>query len=354
MRNFNPFLGMPQQVLQAPADGAGTGGANADSGAESADASNGTDDDSDDGERDAGDAGDAEGHDGRSQDDDEDDEDLLYGKDEDEDDDGRTIEERHKALSRAHNKLKRRLGKRLPTIQALKAAGIKDASELSDLFSKSRSFDALLERAGGDPNRLLKLVLREQGEDDDSSRRTPGEKMTKAEAKEIADEFNLSDEAFDKLWDTSTESGKFFKKLAQSHGATHKQLKDALARLDRLEGGIRQKDESTLRSNWVSVIDAGAKKISSEGLRRAYSNLMKAGFQADKSLNPAKLSQQVMNDLGINPTTQKIVQGAQQQRMAQTNQRRPQHQPGGANTTAAPARGKRETVADVSRRIRRM
>jgi len=349
MRRFNPFAGTPAPEMMQVIDGAGAagGGADAQATGDAGEAGDGGDD-ATGGESDAGgDAGDAEGHEGSRTEDDEDE--LLFGRDEDDQDDARPIEERHKALSQSHNKLKRRFGKAWPLVKALKKAGITDPD---DVIQKVRSFDALLARSGGDVEKLLRLVQGSGGDDDDREPRRGADRMTKAEAKDLADEFNLTDEEFAKLWETNTAPGKFFMSLSRSHSTIAKSLKTALARIDQLEGGLRQKDEAGLRKEWVSTINVGAKKIQNPGIQRAYRNLMAAAYkEAGAKLDPVKVSGEILKDLGVNPTTSRIVQAAQQQRMATTNGQRPKHQAGGGGATQ-PARGTREHLADVHRRIR--
>lgn len=345
MRNFNPFAVRPLPRLYAPADGAAGGGA--DDAGDAGDTGNGADDDA------AGDDadGEADGDEGqdRSQADDDDDA-LVFGTDQDDEDD-RPLEERHKRLSTAHNKLKRRFGKNLPTLKALKAAGITDAN---DAIQKVRSFDALLERADGDVNKLLRLLQQQEpGGTRDTGR---DDRMTKAEAKELADEFDLSDDEFQKLWQTDTDAGKFFMKLSRSHSSTSKLLKAAMARLDQLEGGIKQKDTQAVQNTWLGVIKAGAAKIKDEDTRDVYSDLMKAAYRESTAMgrrfNPEEVSTKILRKLKVNPQTARIVQGAQQQRMANNNANRPKHQAGGHGSTAAPAKGKKESLIDVHRRLR--
>ena len=345
MRNFNPFAVRPQAVLHAPADGAASGGADA-AGADAGETGE-AGDDAVDGDGDAGDAGDSEGHSDPQTD--EDDESLLFGSDEDDQDDARSIEERHKRLSQAHNKLKRRFGKNLGLVKALKKEGITDPDEV---LQKVRSFDALLERAGGDVNKLVRLLA---AGGDEPAGKTGGDRMTKAEAKELADEFDLSDEEFAKLWETNNDAGKFFMKLSRSHSGTARQLKEALARLDRLEGGIKQKDSQAVADKWLGVIKAGASKIQDKDLADVYSDLMKAAYReqaaAGRVFNPDEVSTRILKKLKVNPTTSRIVQGAQQQRMANNNTLRPKHQAGGGGN-ASPARGKKESLHDVHKRLR--
>lgn len=353
MRNFNPFAVRPQPRLQAPADGAAGGGAD-DAGEDAGDTGKAGEDDATSGEGADGDhADDDEGHTG-SQTDEDDDDALVFGRDDEDDEDARPLEERHKRLSTAHNKLKRRFGKNLPLIKALRQAGITDAN---DVVQKVRSFDALLERAGGDANKLLRLIT-QQGSGEDSDARGTGrtDRMTKAEARELADEFDLSDEDFAKLWETNNDAGKFFMKLSRSHSSTSKQLKEALARLDQLEGGIKQKDTQAVADKWLGVIKAGATKIKDEDTRDVYSDLMKAAYRQQaaegRRFDPDAVSAKILKKLKVNPTTARIVQSAQQQRMATNNGHRPKHQAGGHSSTAAPAKAKKESLVDVHRRLR--
>lgn len=358
MRNFNPFAVMPRLPLYEAVDGAAGGGADADGGAESTEAGE-AGESATDGDDDAGaDAGDVEGRQGRETTGEDDDDALLFGTDDDDAQDDRPLDQQHKALKTAHNKLKRRFAKNLPIVKALREAGVKD---VQDFIRKSRSFDALLERAGGDVNRLIKLIQRDvEGDDDDQGGRRDrtdkdrdGQPRGKAKPNDDDSFLDTSDEDLGKMWDTSTESGKFFVRLTRMLRDTRRELKEARGRVDQLEGGIRQKDETSLKKEWVDVIEAGAKKITNEGHRKAYRNLMAAGYrEGGRKFDPRALSTSIMKDLGIAPTTQRIVHGAQQQRMATTNQQRPNQQMSGRNASAAPARGKRETVADVTRRIR--
>jgi len=222
---------------------------------------------------------------------------------------------------------------------------------VQEFIQKSRSFDALLERAGGDAAKLLRLIDRlDNGEGDGDTRSAaPAGKTAAVDP----DDFEFSDEDLSKLWDTESESGKFFVKMAKKLRDTTRELKNTRGKLEQFEGGQRNKEVAAVQKQWLDAIDAGAKKITDPDVRDVYSDLMKAAYkEARGRLNPAELSVKILKKLKVNPTQARMVAGAQQQRMAQTNQQRPRHQAGGTGSTATPARGKRESLADVHKRLR--
>lgn len=351
MRWFSRFIHMP---LSDPDDGGMADGADSDAG------DSGSDDGTDAADADAGEATDGDGADGDHADDadgrrgsqtDDDDEELnaLLGDDEDQDD-ARPLEERHKALRKSHNKLRKRFGKAWPLVQTLRKQNITD---VNDVVVGSRNWNALLERVGGDRNKLNRLLDSLDGKDlDTGGGKQPTGKGTAAG--ETDDEFD--EKQFDKLWDTSTETGKFFVKLARTNhdqGKTIKALKD---RLDRVDSGIQQDKDTQVRSSWLGVMNAAAAKIKDPDTKSVYEDLMKSAFHIARSqnrqLDPADLSRKVLKRLKVEPTTQRIADAAAKQRMAQTNNGRPKHIAGGGQPN--PAKGKKETVEEVNRRIRRL
>lgn len=351
MRWFNRFIQMPSFDEN---DGGMAGGADPDAGGDGDDAGSDADGDADageatDGDGDAGDdADDATGRGGSQTDDDDEELNALLG-DTDEDDDARPLEERHKALRKSHNKLRKRFGKAWPLVQTLRKQGITD---VNDVVIGSRNWNALLERVGGDRGKLNRLLDSLDGKDLDAG----SDKRPAAKAHTGGDDDEFDEKQFDKMWDTTTEAGKFFVKLARQNHDQGKALKAALARLDAVDNGIKQDKDTQVRSSWLGVMNAAAAKIKDADTKSVYEDLMKSAFwlarSQGKSLDPAELSRKVLKRLKVEPTTQRIANAAAQQRMAQTNQGRPKHVAGGG--PANPAKAKKETVEEVNRRIRKL
>lgn len=332
-----------------PEDGAMAGGADdqGDTGADAVDASNV---EATDGDGDAGDdAGDADGHDGSQHEDDE--ERLLFGEDSDDQDDARPIEDRHKRLSAAHNKLKRRFGKAWPTVKALKDAGI---TNIPDVVARARNFDALLERVGGDTARLTRLIEGLNNQADDGARDT---RTAARGAKDTTDEVEqLTDAQYAELWDTTTPAGKHFVAQDRLVRSLRSELKTTQSRLDKLEGGISQDKQASVRQAWLNPMTAAAAKIKDPDVRDVFTDLVKSAFNAaraaGKNVDPNTVISHYLKKLKVAPGEARIAAAAGQQRMAQANSTRPQHKPNGGAGHIQPARGKKESVADVNRRIR--
>lgn len=353
MRWFNRFIHMP---LFAQADTGGDGGVADGADPDAGDEGDAGDDAGDtDGEATEGDgadgehADDADGQGGSHPDDDDEALNAIVGDDEDPDD-ARPLEERHKALRKSHNKLRKRFGKAWPLVQTLKKQGITD---VNDVVVGSRNWNALLERVGGDRNKLNRLLDSLDGENLGDGKKPAATTRGNAAADDD-DEFD--EKAFDKLWNTTTESGKFFVKLARKNHEQGKALKAAQTRLDQLEGGIRTDKDTAVKSSWLGVMNAASKTIKDTDTREIYEDLMKSAFfvarTKGQNIDPTALSRTVLKKLKVEPTTARIADNAAKQRMAQNNQGRPKHQAGGGQPN--PAKAKKETVDEVNRRIRRL
>lgn len=349
MRWFNRFIQMP---LFDPDDAGGSGGV-ADDGANADTTDDGGDVDAGDGDDTATDgdgadgehADDADGHEGSHGNDDDDDADLDAA-----DDESRPLEERFKALKKSNNKLRKRFSKAWPVAKKLKELGITD---VNDIVVGSRNWNALLERVGGDRNKLNRLLDSLEGED--LGGRDSG-KAGRARGQRDADESDFDEKALEPLWDTTTATGKHFVQQARLVHEQAKTIKALTARVDSLEGGIRTEKVETVKQSWLNVINRDAKKIKDPDIREIYEDRMKSAFfigQAqNKRLDPETLSTATLKKLKIAPTTTRIATAAGQSRMAATNAGRPRHMAGGGPGT--PAKAKRETVDDVNRRIRQL
>lgn len=351
MRWFNRFIQMP---LFHPEQGGVADGADPDAGDDGGDAGDDAGGDAD-GEATEGDgadgdhADDAAGQGGSQTDDDDEELNALLGEDDDQADE-RPLDERFKRLKASHNKLRKRFGKAWPLVQTLRKQGVTD---VNDVVVGSRNWNALLERVGGDRNKLNRLLDSLDGEQLDGGKAAG---KPRGSAGRADDDEEFDEKAFDKLWDTSTESGKFFVKLARRNHDQGKALKAAQTRLDQLEGGIRTDKDTQVRSSWLGVMNAAATKIKDKDTREVYEDLMKSAFTIARAkgqnIDPAALSRTMLKKLKVEPTTARIADNAAKQRMAQNNQGRPKHQAGGG--PANPAKAKRETVDEVNRRIRRL
>lgn len=354
MRWFNRFIQMP---LLAPADAGADGGMadgadpDAGDGGDAGDEAGDADGEATEGEGADGDqADDAAGQGGSQTDDDDEELNALLGEDDDQTDE-RPLDERFKRLKASHNKLRKRFGKAWPLVQTLRKQGITD---VNDVVVGSRNWNALLERVGGDRNKLNRLLDSLDGETLDGGKKPAS--TTRGNAAREDDDEEFDEKAFDKLWDTTTESGKFFVKLARRNHEQGKALKAAQARLDQLEGGIRQDKDTQVKSSWLGVMNAASKTIKDKDTREIYEDMMKSAFfvarTKGQNIDPMALSRTVLKKLKVEPTTARIADNAAKQRMAQNNQGRPKHQAGGG--PANPAKAKRETVDEVNRRIRRL
>lgn len=348
MRWFNRFIQMPSFDTD---DGGMAADGGADAGEDAGNAGEDAGEDATDGEgADGGDADDTEGHEG-SQGHDDDDENALFG-DDDAEDENRPIEERFKALKKANNKLRKRFGKAWPVVQTLKKLGITD---VNDVVVGSRNWNALLERVGGDRNKLNRLLDSLDGEHLGGDRDTRS--TTKSRGQDRDDDGDFDDKQFDTLWDTTTDAGKHFVQQARRVHEQSKTLKALQARIDQLEGGFRNDKESQVKQSWLTVINRDAKRIKDPDTREIYEDRMKSAFFVAKARNqhidPEQLSTTTLKKLKIvTPTSTRIANAAGQQRMAHTNATRPRSMAGGGQ--AAPAKNKRETVDEVNRRIRRI
>lgn len=354
MHLFKRFIDTP---FFGPEDGAMAGGADpsdtgADGGSELSTVG------APDGEGDGGDeTADADGQ-GASPAAEDDDEALLFGDGQGEDgDDARPLEERHKRLSQAHNKLKRRFSKSLPLIKLLKEHDLTPGA-LVDILSKARNFEALEQRVGGDAGRIMRLIEGLHG--DDSGAADPRGRATTKRTREDEVEIPAIDEAT-LPWNRETDSGKYFVK--QAHTIRDLQVKNGelQRRLDRLEQGVTGLDaglkaerETQLRTTWGQAITDAANKIKVPGIRTAFKDLCVAAFKETQGRVPVqKIIAHNLKNLGLAQTTEgRIAAGAAQMRLANGNANRPKHHPVSGAGLPAPARGKREFLSDVSKRIR--
>lgn len=307
-------------------------------------------DDGASGADDDGDAGGAHaaGREGRSADDGDDDDDALLADGEDDDADDRPIEDRYKAVRAALRKSKRRLIKSLAFTRVAKDHGL-TPKQLVDVIGKARNFDALAESVGGDLDRLTRALARATDEDDDGKGRAPAKRTTASDEDEEFDETKLP-------WSRDDANGKYLAKMARQLFESGKTLKQAIARVAALEGGIVQDRTSRTQQVWVQARDAAARKIADPDTRDVFNNLVAAGYErAMRNPQDRTTPQQVIDwclkKLKVNPTTARIASGAAQQRIAESNAQRPRGQVGGTPAGAKP-RPKEKTVAEVSKRLR--
>lgn len=350
MHLFKRFIAMP---LLGPEDGAMSGGADDtqfDAGAQDfgseGEAVDGAMADDTGGDESTGDAGR-----------DEDDADLLAG-DDDDDSPSLSHEERLRKIAKTNRRLKRQLAKYLP-FRDLRQQGI----DPSTVLQNARQFQALQQRIQSDP-RLRKAIAQAMGGDDDGdsgdSRQPAGGRQSTRFGRPQVSDFDPTKAP----WDTESESGRFFvgeAKLLRDIGKYVTSLEDTVeARLARLEGGIQSRDQreqhqqqQSFQRNWLSAVDAAAKKITNPGVRDLFTDNLKLAMsnpQAQK-LGVQKVVAHYLKRLGVNPTQARIAQAAAQGRTAHNNGRLPRNMAGG-NGTPTPARGQRERLSDVHKRLR--
>ncbi|MGE3278023.1 MAG: hypothetical protein AB7O67_23170 [Vicinamibacterales bacterium] len=293
---------------------------------------------------DGGDGDDADDHEGQGTSPEDEDEELLFGGGDDQDE-GRPAEERLKALSASHKKLKRRFGKFWPLAKTLKAAGVSDR-DVPALIQKAQNFDALARRAGGDPQAVERLMALVRGEAVDDS--TGGKSTSRRGGDQDAVEFDESTLPFDP---NANANNRFFADEIKRGRTVEARLQTALKRIEALEGGIRSEKQTRVQQEWSSAMNAAAKHIPDPGLRTLFTDAVKATFQLGGArLKPQQVIDHYLKQAGITPGRQKVAAAAARQRLANGNQQLPRNQAGvGA---PSPARSGKERLADVHKRLR--
>lgn len=285
--------------------------------------------------------GDPEGLDaGAGGDGEEDDVDLIVGRDEDDDDQTKPIEERHRKTLRDKRRLQRKLAKLSPLSQRLKGV------DLDRALANASRYEALEARLAGNRKLWRQLTEEPEGAEDEGETAPAARRGTRDE--EPFDESKLP-------WDTETASGKYFVGMVKQQRTLQTDLQRAMKRIDQLEGGITQERQAQVQTKWVEGMKAASKQIKDPKVRTMFEDAVKGAFHVAqfqrRQVDPNTVIKHYLNLAGVSPTTKAIAAGAAKQRMAQGNQQLPRHQAGGPGAST-PARSGKERPADVHRRIR--
>ena len=344
MHLFKRFIATP---LLAPEDGAMAGGA--DPGAE------GTADAGFDG----GDGNDADGFDDGASDgdgtqargDDDEDLDLIAGPEEDDDAVGRPAEERLRNVLKKFRKARRQLAKFKPLADRLKGV------DVDEVLQGHRQFLTLRERLA--TNKRLQRLLIEDGADgaaDDQSDDAPAGRG--ADRGRAVEEFDESTLPFDP---NASPSNRYFADFFKRHHATAREqermVRTLSKRIEQLEGGLQQRDQRVISERWQNELNAalsqikGPDRVMVKNQQTVLKDLVTAAFRlAPKGTDPKKVIAHYSGLLGIKPTQGQLSAAQAKQRAAIRNASLPRT--GGGAGVPTPARGKKESIADVTRRIR--
>jgi len=239
---------------------------------------------------------------------------------------------RFKALTRKLSKTKKQLARFRPLAERVKDVNV------DELSLKARTADQLQEVLSKNP-KLRQQMLEAMARPDAGNEPEP------------EPEFDPSKLPFD----TSDESGKFF-------AAWRKEFLDLKKENARLAGelksiretGAQQQRAVEVRS-WKSAVEAAQAHVP-EHFREMFNDAVYGAFREAKErgvrLDPQKVIDHYLKKAGINKGTQAKASAAAAQRIAEQNKKLPQ-QPAKPGVAAAAKGDRKETVADVSKRLRR-
>lgn len=255
-------------------------------------------------------------------------------------------DERLKRLSKSHNRAKRQLLKLTPW-KELQRRGIDPNTALSVI----QQYQALQERLQRNPRLLQQIVSGDAADDQGEPQRRGPSGLPPIE--------DLDPEKLP--FNTETDSGKHFVREGQLLRTAVRYMGQLEQRLQQLEGGIRERDqrssqaaEQSFRKTWVDTAKAAAKAIGDPGIRTIFMDNMTMAMSHPRAreLGVKALVNHYLKQLKVAPNTQRIANNAAAARMAQNNGRLPRHMAPGASGHPTPARGGRERLADVHRRVR--
>jgi len=349
MHLFRRFIATP---CLAPEDGAMSGGADpggaGDGGTEpqyDADVATGD-----------ADAGDAEGIDaGAGARDEDEDLDLLVTDDDPAD--GRTLEERFEALRKANNKLKRRNLKHRTIAERLKGV------DLDSVLEGAKQFTALQQRVRGNPKLLAQIMgmaaTEEGGEDDGEQPSARSTGRGNGRSREPVIDFDAAKIPFRA---EENETNEFFhdeirrNRTVEAYVREHHAIVGRLEkRIEQLEGGIHQDRETRVAETWKGALDSALRLIKDPDDKVLFQDIIAAAYKQAPRANPNAIIDHYKKLKAFKPyfaqQRARIATAADAQRMAQRNAQLPRHQAGGPGAPS-PAKSRKETITDVTRRIR--
>jgi len=278
----------------------------------------------------------------------------ALARDEESDEDApatRTIEDRYKGLKQRARKLERAYKKHLPTIQALREAGV-DLRTLIQRSQKLADFERNLES-----NPRVRSLL--YGEDEpNTDRRDSRSDRGRGRAEEDTVSYPF---------DTNDEVGRF---LADFHKSTRTQSTDIVSRLerieqslgqrvDRIEQSTRQREVTAMQTEWRSATQAAAGKLPEE-YRPMFNDAVYGAMEQVASgrlrATPQQIIDHYLKRIKVSDGQKARASNAARQRIATRNDQLPRRPSGNANGSPASPRSRaiprlEEFNRDISRRF---
>lgn len=238
---------------------------------------------------------------------------------------------RFKALTRKLSKQGRQLAKLRPVADRVKDVNV------DELSLKARTADQLNAVLARNP-KLRQQMLEALSSPD------------RGDEPESEPEFDSSKLPFD----VSDESGKFFAKF-------YKEFLELRKENGRLSSHLKQMGEDSARNanagearNWKSAVTAAEAHVP-EHFREMFHDAVYGAFKEARErgvkVDPQKVIDHYLKKTGVNKGVQAKASDAAAQRIAEKNKNLP-HQPANAGAPAGAKGDRKETVADVNRRLR--
>lgn len=259
-------------------------------------------------------------------------EDLLVEDDEDE---GRPLEERVKALSKRNRKLRRQMAKRAAVLQR-----IKDPAEFDSITRDAEAYRAIAREAQRNPRLRQAIFGASAGEDQSEG---PAAKPARPKFDRKALPFDADENPVNRYLADQFES--------------LQAMREALDQVRQEVQGTRQQVAQTHHQRavdqWKGAVDGASKRITNVGLRRAFEKAMALEFaQSRGQRDVATAIKDWLTDFGVPSKEASAANAAARQRIAEGNARRPLSQGRPVVASAArPGDGEKKTLASIRRRL---